>query len=89
MRCRPVGDNQLTAGLRGAAQVHDELVFEAREAEAERAIVVIKRTMEGAAEPAVALTVPLVVDAGCGELGRGALRGRTTSFSPLSSRSDF
>ena len=44
-------------------QVHDELVFEAPEAEAERAIVVIKRTMEGAAEPAVALTVPLVVDA--------------------------
>ena len=41
-------------------QVHDELVFEAPEAEAERAIVVIKRTMEGAAEPAVALTVPLV-----------------------------
>ncbi|TPW06546.1 MAG: DNA polymerase I [bacterium] len=44
-------------------QVHDELVFEAPEAEAERAIAVIKRTMEGAAEPAVALTVPLVVDA--------------------------
>ncbi|MDP1777728.1 MAG: DNA polymerase, partial [Brevundimonas sp.] len=44
-------------------QVHDELVFEAPEAEAERAIGVIKRTMEGAAEPAVALTVPLVVDA--------------------------
>jgi DNA polymerase I len=44
-------------------QVHDELVFEAPEAEAERAIAVIKRTMEGAAEPAVALTVPLVVEA--------------------------
>lgn len=44
-------------------QVHDELVFEAPDAEAERAIAVIKRTMEGAAEPAVALTVPLVVDA--------------------------
>jgi DNA polymerase-1 len=44
-------------------QVHDELVFEAPEAEADRAIAVIKRTMEGAAEPAVALTVPLVVEA--------------------------
>ena len=44
-------------------QVHDELVFEAPEAEAERAIPVIKRVMEGAAEPAVALTVPLVVEA--------------------------
>jgi len=38
-------------------QVHDELVFEAPEAEAEAAITVIKRVMEGAAEPAVALSV--------------------------------
>lgn len=44
-------------------QVHDELVFEAPEEEAAAAIAVIKRVMEGAAEPAVALTVPLVVDA--------------------------
>ncbi|HWQ85823.1 DNA polymerase I [Brevundimonas sp.] len=53
------------AGLstRMLLQVHDELVFEAPEAEAERAIAVIKRTMEGAAEPAVALSVPLVVEA--------------------------
>ena len=53
------------AGLstRMLLQVHDELVFEAPEAEAERAIGVIKRVMEGAALPAVALTVPLVVEA--------------------------
>ncbi|HYC67622.1 DNA polymerase I [Brevundimonas sp.] len=53
------------AGLktRMLLQVHDELVFEAPEAEAESAIPVIKRVMEGAAEPAVALTVPLVVEA--------------------------
>ncbi len=44
-------------------QVHDELVFEAPEAEAERAAVVIKHVMERAAEPAVALSVPLTVDA--------------------------
>ena len=44
-------------------QVHDELVFEAPEAEAEAAIPLIRRVMEGAAEPAVALSVPLVVDA--------------------------
>ncbi|WP_404382111.1 DNA polymerase I [Caenispirillum salinarum] len=41
-------------------QVHDELVFEAPEAEAERAVEVIKTVMEGAA----ALSVPLDVDAG-------------------------
>jgi DNA polymerase-1 len=44
-------------------QVHDELVFEAPEAEAERAAAVIKAVMEKAPEPAVALSVPLVVDA--------------------------
>ena len=44
-------------------QVHDELVFEAPEAEAERAVAVIRRVMETAAEPAVALSVPLDVEA--------------------------
>ena len=44
-------------------QVHDELVFEAPADKADAAIAVIRRIMEGAAEPAVALTVPLVVDA--------------------------
>jgi DNA polymerase-1 len=50
-------------GTRMLLQVHDELVFEAPEAEADRAIPVIKRVMERAAEPAVALSVPLVVEA--------------------------
>ena len=49
--------------VRMLLQVHDELVFEAPEAEADRAIAVVKRVMENASEPAVALTVPLVVDA--------------------------
>ena len=44
-------------------QVHDELVFEASEGEVERAIPVIRQEMEGAAMPAVALAVPLQVDA--------------------------
>ncbi|MBU1348222.1 MAG: DNA polymerase I [Alphaproteobacteria bacterium] len=44
-------------------QVHDELVFEAPEAEVDAAIPLIQRVMEGAAEPAVALTVPLTVEA--------------------------
>ncbi|MNY36826.1 DNA polymerase I [compost metagenome] len=53
------------AGLktRMLLQVHDELIFEAPEAEAERALVVVRKVMEGAADPAVALTVPLVVEA--------------------------
>ncbi|HYF22544.1 MAG TPA: DNA polymerase, partial [Caulobacteraceae bacterium] len=53
------------AGLRTRMllQVHDELVFEAPEAEVERAIAVVKRVMERAPWPAVDLSVPLVVDA--------------------------
>jgi DNA polymerase-1 len=53
------------AGLsaRMLLQVHDELVFEATEAEAEATIAVAKAVMERAAEPAVALSVPLVVEA--------------------------
>jgi DNA polymerase-1 len=44
-------------------QVHDELVFEAPQAEAAETCAVVKRVMERAAEPAVALSVPLVVEA--------------------------
>lgn len=44
-------------------QVHDELVFEAPQEEAETVIRIAKQVMERAPEPAVALTVPLEVDA--------------------------
>ncbi|QUD86977.1 DNA polymerase I [Phenylobacterium montanum] len=44
-------------------QVHDELVFEAPEAEAEAVCAVARRVMERAADPAVAISVPLVVEA--------------------------
>jgi DNA polymerase I len=44
-------------------QVHDELVFQVPEEEIERTIPVVKRVMEEAPTPAVALTVPLRVDA--------------------------
>jgi DNA polymerase-1 len=44
-------------------QVHDELVFEAPEAEAEAVMAVAKRVMERAAEPALQISVPLVVEA--------------------------
>lgn len=44
-------------------QVHDELIFEVPEGTEDTAMPVIKRVMEGAAEPAVRLTVPIQVDA--------------------------
>jgi DNA polymerase-1 len=44
-------------------QVHDELVFEAPAEEAEATCALARQVMERAAEPAVALSVPLVVDA--------------------------
>jgi DNA polymerase-1 len=44
-------------------QVHDELVFEAPQDEAAETCTVVKKVMERAAEPAVALSVPLVVEA--------------------------
>ncbi|WP_152046616.1 DNA polymerase I [Aureimonas psammosilenae] len=44
-------------------QVHDELVFEVPDEEVEATIPVIRDVMEGAADPVVALAVPLVVEA--------------------------
>ena len=44
-------------------QVHDELVFEVPDEEIDDTIPVIRRVMESAAKPAVALRVPLKVDA--------------------------
>ncbi len=44
-------------------QVHDELIFEVVDDEAEETMRVVKRVMEKAPEPAVQLTVPLHVDA--------------------------
>jgi DNA polymerase-1 len=57
------------AGLKAVMllQVHDELMFEAPEAEVEATIDAMRAVMEGAALPAVELAVPLVVDAGTGD----------------------
>ncbi len=54
-------DAGLTARM--LLQVHDELVFEAPEAEADAVIAVAKAIMERAAEPALSISVPLVVEA--------------------------
>ena len=53
------------AGLKGKMllQVHDELIFECPENEAERLISVVKETMATATRPALDLSVPLVVEA--------------------------
>ncbi|EAP78438.1 DNA polymerase I [Roseovarius nubinhibens] len=47
-------------------QVHDELLFEAEEDAVDAVITAAREVMEGAADPAVHLDVPLTVDAGSG-----------------------
>ena len=47
-------------------QVHDELIFEVDEGAVDKTIERVRDVMEGAAMPAVKLTVPLTVDAGQG-----------------------
>jgi len=56
------------AGLTGKLllQVHDELLFEVPELEITRTIPLVQNIMEQAHQPVVALSVPLVVEAGSG-----------------------
>jgi DNA polymerase I len=61
---------RLPAALAGAGlsarmllQVHDELVFEAPEAESDATCALVRRVMEQAALPSLALSVPLEVEA--------------------------
>jgi len=56
------------AGLQGRMilQIHDELLFEAPEDEADEIVRLAGGIMERAAEPAVELSVPIIVDAGRG-----------------------
>jgi DNA polymerase-1 len=53
--------------VRMLLQVHDELVFELPEGDAEAAGAVIRDVMATAAEPAVALSVPLGIEIGTGK----------------------
>jgi DNA polymerase-1 len=59
-----------TAGfesIRMLLQVHDELVFEVEDSLTEAAIPVIRKCMEEACDPALKLSVPLIVDCGVGK----------------------
>ena len=56
-----LSDARLSARM--LLQVHDELVFEVPEGQVEATIPLVRRVMESAAEPAVRLAVPLVVEA--------------------------
>ncbi len=47
-------------------QVHDELIFEVEDGAIEETIAVVRNIMENAAEPAVKINVPLIVEAGIG-----------------------
>jgi len=61
-------DALANAGLtsRMLLQVHDELVFEAPKAEAEKLCALARTVMQAAPEPAVQLSVPLTVEAKAG-----------------------
>ena len=48
-------------------QVHDELIFEVPDQQADRAVRVITSVMEQAADPVVSLKVPLIAEAGIAE----------------------
>ena len=54
----------LPAGM--LLQVHDELIFEVEQGAVDEVIDRVRAVMQGAAQPAVELSVPLVVDAGHG-----------------------
>jgi DNA polymerase I len=64
-----IGPAMKDAGLKATMllQVHDELLFEVPEAEVEATTALVRKVMEGAADPVVELSVPLVADAGVGD----------------------
>ena len=62
----PAALREAGLGARMLLQVHDELVFEVPDAEVDSTCRVVRQVMEGAAEPVLKLSVPLVVDAKAG-----------------------
>ena len=67
VRMTPALEEAGLAKVRMLLQVHDELVFELSEDDAEKASAVIERVMAEAAEPSVRLSVPLGVEIGTGK----------------------
>ena len=63
MIAMPSALEQAGLSARMLLQVHDELVFEAPEAEADAVIATVRQVMQGAPQPALELSVPLVVEA--------------------------
>ena len=63
IRMAPALDAAKIASARMLLQVHDELVFEVKEADTAKLIKAARHVMETAAEPAVKLSVPIHVDA--------------------------
>jgi DNA polymerase I len=59
-----LADQKLSARM--LLQVHDELLFEVKDSEVGKTSKAVKAVMEGAALPAVELSVPLVADVGIG-----------------------
>ena len=66
MRRIPAALAQAGLRTRMLLQVHDELLFEVPEAEADDTAQLVKRVMEAACEPHCELSVPLVVETGRG-----------------------
>ncbi|WP_184078914.1 DNA polymerase I [Sphingobium subterraneum] len=66
-RMGPALERAGLAETRMLLQVHDELVFEVPEADAEAAGAVIREVMENAASPLVTISVPLAVEVGTGK----------------------
>ena len=59
----PAALEKAKVSARMLLQVHDELVFEAPDGEVDTTIKVVTGIMERAAEPVLAFSVPLKVDA--------------------------
>jgi len=67
MIAMPGGLKRARLGARMLLQVHDELIFESPKDEADKTCEKVSQIMMGAPEPAVALTVPLDVEARAGK----------------------